>query len=216
MSEFGYAGRILRVDLSEHKISTLETSSYAGRFVGGRGIAAKIYWDETTPETKVSDPQNCLVFMTGPLAGFTRLAGNRWQICGKSFGSGPESFSYCGLGGSWGAWLKFAGYDGLVVTGKSDKPVYLYIEGSEIAKIQDASHLWGKTTFETEEILKGQYGADSRILEIGPAAENGVTFATILASENSSGSGGLGATMGVKKLKAIVVKAGKKLRPVAG
>jgi hypothetical protein len=89
MSEFGYAGKILKIDLSEHKISTLDTSNYAGRFTGGRGIAAKIYWDKTTAETRVSDPQNCLVFMTGPLAGFTHLAGNRWQICGKSFGSGP-------------------------------------------------------------------------------------------------------------------------------
>ena len=214
MSEFGYVGKILRVDLSSQRISILDTSDYASRFLGGRGIAAKIYWDETAPETKVSDPQNCLIYMTGPLAGFTRLAGNRWQVCGKSFGNDPESFSYCGLGGSWGAWLKFTGYDGLVVIGKSDKPTYLYIEGNEIVKIQDASHLWGKTTFETEEILKAEYGADARVLEIGPAAENEVIFATILASENSSGSGGLGATMGVKKLKAIVVKAEKKIRPV--
>lgn len=214
MTEFGYAGKILRVDLSEHKISFLDTTNYTNLFLGGRGIAAKIYWDETNPDTKVLDPDNCLIYMTGPLAGFTHFAGNRWQICGKSFLNHPESFSYCGLGGSWGAWLKFAGYDGLVVKGQSDKPVYIYIEGRSIVRIQDATHLWGKTTFETEDILKAEYGADARVLEIGPAAENLVTFATILASENSSGSGGLGATMGAKKLKAIVVRVDKKIRPV--
>lgn len=214
MTEFGYAGKILRVDLSDHRISFLDTADYTGLFWGGRGVAARIYWEETRPDTRVLDPDNCLICMTGPLAGFPGFAGNRWQICGKSFLNYPESFSYCGLGGSWGSWLKFAGYDGLVVTGRSDKPVYIYIEGNNVVRIRDATHIWGKTAFETEEILKAEHGTDARVMEIGPAAENMVAFATILASENSSGSGGLGAGMGAKKLKAIVVRADKKNRPV--
>ena len=155
MSEFGYAGKITRVDLTEQKVSALSTANYAGRFLGGRGIAAKIYWDETTPETKAADAQNCLVYMTGPLAGFTRLAGEPLANLRKIPGTEPEAFSYSNLGGSWGAWLKMEGHaDGLVVTGNSEKPVYLYIEGGDV-KIKDGSHLWGKTAFDTEDDLAG-------------------------------------------------------------
>jgi len=153
--------------------------------------------------------------MTGPLGGFTRLAGSRTYLCGKSMLTDPESYSYANIGGSWGAWLKFAGYDGLIVSGRAEKPVYLYVEGKDKIEIRDASHLKGKTSIETEEILKAENGKEVRTLEIGPAAENLVTFATIMAAENSSASGGLGATMGQKKLKAIVVKADSKNRPVA-
>ena len=152
--------------------------------------------------------------MTGPLAGFPRLAGSRLVVCGKSPLMDPDLFTYANLGGSWGAWLKFAGYDGLVVTGQSGNPVYLLIDGNEKTEIRDASHLWGKTTLETEEILKTAHGRVARVLEIGPAAEKLVTFSTIYAAENSSASGGLGATMGSKKLKAIVVLADRKNRPV--
>jgi aldehyde:ferredoxin oxidoreductase len=214
MEEFGYAGKILKVDLSSRKVSVLNTSDYTDRFLGGKGIATKIYWDETNPETKYIDPENCLIFMTGPLAGFTRLAGSRLVVCGKSPLKVPESFTYANLGGSWGAWLKFAGYDGLVVTGQAENPVYLIIDGSEKTEILDASHLWGKTTIGTEEALKAEHGKEARVLEIGPAAENLVTFSTIYAAENSSASGGLGAAMGGERLKAIVVKADKKNRPV--
>ncbi len=214
MTLYGYTGRILRVDLTGQKITSLSTSDYAGRFLGGRGIAAKIYWDETGAGTRALEPGNCLVFITGPVAGFTRFAGCRWQICGKSAEMEPEAFSYANLGGSWGAWLKYAGFDGLTVVGKAEKPVYLLIDSGQ-AEIKDASLLWGKTTLETQENLHSQYGSDARVLEIGPAAENLVVFSTVLAAESSSGSSGFGAVMGSKNLKAIVVKADPKLRPQA-
>ncbi len=102
MGEYGYAGKLLRVDLSRRDIGESLTSDYADRFLGGRGIAAKIYWDEVPPETKAFDAENKLIFITGPLAGFTGLAGSRWQICGKSPINIPETFSYANLGGSWG------------------------------------------------------------------------------------------------------------------
>lgn len=108
--EFGYTGDILRVDLTGGTISKSATSDYSGRFLGGRGIAAKIYWDEVPPETKAFDPANKLIFITGPLAGFPGLAASRWQICGKSPITTPEFFSYANLRGSWGASLKSAGY----------------------------------------------------------------------------------------------------------
>lgn len=208
--EFGYAGKILKVDLSRGNISELATSDYAERFLGGRGIAAKIYWDEVPPETRPFDPENQLIFITGPLAGFPGLAGSRWQICGKSAFNTDESFSYANLGGSWGAYLKFAGYDGVVIVGKSDKPAYLFIRDGNV-EIKDASFLWGKSTIETREILKGIHGKGTRVAAIGPAGEHLANIAVILADEDSTGSGGFGAVMGAKKLKAIAVQGSGKL-----
>jgi aldehyde:ferredoxin oxidoreductase len=214
MTGYGYAGEILEVDLSANKVTKLAVSDYADRFLGGRGIAAKLYWDKTSPETAAFDAENCLVFITGPVAGFMGFSGCRWQICGRSPEMEPEAFSYANLGGSWGSWLKYAGYDGLTVSGKADKPVYILINNGNL-EIKDASYLWGKTTVETEDILHFELGKDARVLSIGPAAENLVTFATILASENASGSSGFGSVMGSKNLKAVVVKAGNRKRPKA-
>lgn len=215
MNISGYAGKILKIDLSEGKTSTLSTCDYSERFLGGRGIAAKIYWDGVPSEVRAFDPENYLIFITGPLAGFTRFAGSRWQLCGKSPEMEPESFSYANFGGSWGAWLKFAGYDGLVVTGKAERPVYIYIDERDGVEIRDASLLWGKTTVETQAALKERLGKTVKTVQIGPAAENMVLFSTILAEDNSSGSSGFGSVMGYKMLKAIVVKADEKRKPVA-
>jgi aldehyde:ferredoxin oxidoreductase len=214
MAQHGYAGEILKVDLSKRKISKLETSDYADRFLGGRGIAAKIFWDENCLEAGAFDAQNPLIFITGPLAGFTRFSGCRWQICGKSPQMQPEYFSYANLGGSWGSWLKYSGYDGLVVTGKADSPVYILIDGDKI-EIKDALHLKGQTAVETQSILQADHGSGTKVLATGPAGENLITFATVLAAENASGSSGFGAVMGSKNLKAIVVRADEKKRPAA-
>ena len=99
MAEYGYAGKIITVDLSTGKVSSLPTSDYATRFLGGRGIAARIYRDVVNARTKAPDPENCLTFITGPMAGFTRFTGCRWQICGKAPETEPEYFSYANLGG---------------------------------------------------------------------------------------------------------------------
>ncbi|MFC1942549.1 aldehyde ferredoxin oxidoreductase N-terminal domain-containing protein [Chloroflexota bacterium] len=212
MSGSGYAGEILKVDLSRGSTSRLQTDDYTDRFVGGRGIAARIYWDAVSPETAAYDPENSLIFANGPLAGFSRLAGSRWQVCGKSPSRRRDFFSYANLGGSWGAWLKFAGYDGLAVKGKSDKPVFLFIHDGKV-ETRDASFLWGKSAIEAREILKAELGKEVRVVSTGPAGENMVSFATLLADEDSSGSGGLGGVMGSKGLKAIAVAGNK--RPTA-
>lgn len=204
MTEFGYAGKILKIDLSSGKIDTLLTADYSDRFLGGRGIAAKLYWDMVPPQTEAMEPENCLICVTGPAAGFKGLAGCRWQICGKSPAMEPEAFSYANLGDRWGARLKYAGYDGVVVQGKADKPVYLFINNNKI-EIRDASGLWGNTTFEAADALKAELGKGVSVLTIGPAAENLVNFSTILADDGSSGAGGLGSVMGSKQLKALVV-----------
>ncbi len=204
MSEFGYAGKILRVDLSQKSMVDVPTSDYAESFLGGRGIAAKIYWDEVLPDVKALDPENRLIIITGPLAGLTGLAGGRWQICGKSPSAIPESFSYASLCGSWGAHLKFAGYDGIVVQGKSDKPVYLFIKDG-VAEIRDAADLWGKGSIEVRGILKERHGREIRVAATGPAGDNMVPTAIVLADDEATGSSGFGAVMGSKKLKAIAV-----------
>jgi aldehyde:ferredoxin oxidoreductase len=126
----------------------------------------------------------------------------------------PESFSYANLGGSWGAWLKYAGYDGIVIRGKAERPVYLYLDSGKV-EIRDAAHLWGRTSTDTEDTLKAELGAGVRTLEIGPAAENLVVFSNVFASDVASGSSGLGSIFGAKKLKAIAVRADEKIRPVA-
>jgi len=208
-NEYGYAGNILKVDLSQGNVANLPTSEFADRFIGGRGFAAKIYWDGSSPEAEAYDPQNRLIFANGPLAGFTGLAGSRWQVCGKSPGITPEVFSYANFGGSWGAWLKFAGYDAVVIEGTSDKPVYLLIQDGK-SEIKDASFLWGKGAIATREMLKDIHGKSIRVAAIGPAGDNLAVMANIIAEDDSSGSCGFGAVMGAKKLKAIAVGASEK------
>lgn len=210
-STYGYAGKILRVDLSSGEITSHPTMDYAEKFLGGRGIAAKIYWDEVMPEVKPFDPENRLIFTTGPLAGYPGLAGSRWQICGKSPAATPEHFSYANLGGSWGAMLKFAGYDALIVQGKAERPVYIVVDAGK-AGIKDASHLWGKGTVDVRDILKKEHGNTFKVVACGPAGEKRVVFATTLADNDASGSAGFGAVMGAKMLKAVAVRGNGKLK----
>ncbi|MFH0729763.1 MAG: aldehyde ferredoxin oxidoreductase N-terminal domain-containing protein [Pseudomonadota bacterium] len=203
--QYGYAGKLLHVDLSSGAKSLLPTSDYSERFLGGRGIAAKIYWDTVGPDVKAFDPENRMIIITGPLAGFPGLAGSRWQVCGKSAAMDPQHFSYSGLGGKFGAWLKFAGYDGVIIDGQADKPVYVYIEDDKV-EIRDASPWWGQGAVEARENLKQELGRASAVLAIGPAGENLVPRSCVTADDNATGSSGFGAVMGSKKLKAVVVK----------
>jgi aldehyde:ferredoxin oxidoreductase len=215
MPDFGYAGEILKVDLSDGKITKLNTADYADKYLGGRGIAARLYWEMVPPHVKAFDPENHLIFVTGPVAGFPRFAGCRSQICGKSPQMNPEFFSYANLGGSWGAWLKYAGYDGLVISGKAEHPVYLYLDDHGKVEIRDASHLWGKNTIETQNLLHAELGNDARVFGIGPAGENQVYFATALAADHSLAGGGLISVIGSKKLKAIAMKVDERKIPQA-
>jgi aldehyde:ferredoxin oxidoreductase len=209
MTSFGYAGEILKIDLSDGSINKLPSAPYTDRFLGGRGMAAKIYGDTVPVQAGAFDAENCLIYATGPVTGFTRIAGGcRWQACGKSPVMEPQTFSYANLGERWGTRLKYAGYDGLIVQGKSDKPVYIYIRDSTV-EIRDASPLWGKSAIEAGDSLKAELGKDVSVLTIGPAAENLVAFATMLTDDGASGASGFGSVMGSKKLKAIVVAGDK-------
>ena len=209
MSEqYGYAGKILRADLSSGSVTDTPTAEYAA-FLGGRGFAAKIYWDEVSPEIGAFDEGNRLIFALGPLAGIPVVSASRWGIYGKSPTTDPETFCYGNLGGRWGAELKFAGYDAIVAQGKSEKPVYLFLHDG-VVELRDASVLWGKGAIETREALKNELGDTVKVVAIGPAGENMVTLATVLADNDASGSAGLGAVMGSKRLKAIAVKGTRK------
>ena len=212
MPDYGYAGQILKVNLSNGKSTKQPSADYTDRYIGGHGVAARLYWEMVPPETKASDPENCLIAASGPVAGFPGFAGSRWKLCGKTPLGDPESFSYSNLGERWGTILKYAGYDALAVQGKADKPVYAYIHDGKV-EIKDASHLWGQSTFDASDTLKTELGKGVSVLTIGPAAENMVPFSTVLAEGGASGSGGLGTVMGSKNLKAIVVTGDK--RPVA-
>jgi aldehyde:ferredoxin oxidoreductase len=210
----GYAGRILEVDLSSGNITSRPTTDYANAFLGCRGIGTKIYWDEMPPEAKAFDPENRLIFITGPATGVPP-AGSICQIYGKSPITNPQGFCYSTMTGKgWGAHLKFAGFDGVIIQGKSEKPVYLLVRDGA-AEIRDASVLWGRSTVEVQETLKRELGGQVRVVATGLAGENMVSFASLLADGDASGSSGFGAVMGSKKLKAIAVTGSGKIVPAS-
>jgi len=204
MDEFAYAGKILNVDLSDGKSSELTTADYSGKYLGGRGFGARLFWEIVPPGTAAFDPENCLICATGPVTGFFGLAGCRWVMCTKSPLRQPEAFSYGNLGGKWGSTLIYGGYDALTVRGRAEQPVYLYIHDG-IVETKDASSLWGLSTFDTIDSISAELGKGVNVLAIGPAAENRVVFATALADAGASVSGGIASVMGSKNLKAIAV-----------
>jgi len=202
----GYAGRILRVDLSSGQTAVVPTADYAA-FLGGRGIAARIHWDEVPSQVHAFDPDNRLTFTTGPLVGFAGFASSRWQVCGKSPATVPEHFCYSNLGGAWGVTLKFAGYDGIVVHGKADTPVYCLVK-EDGAQLREARHLWGKGAIDVREMIRSELGGAVSVVACGQAGENMAIMASLLADQDASGSSGFGAVMGSKNLKAIAVVKG--------
>ena len=210
MPEYGYAGEILKVDLANHKVIKQPSRDYTDKYMGGHGVAARLYWEMVPAEAKAADPENCFICASGPVAGFAGFAGARWKIIAKSPLNVPESFNYCNLGERWGTYLKYAGYDALAVQGKAEKPVYLYIHDGKV-EFKDASHLKGLNTFDTADIIKKETSDKASVLAIGQAGENGVPFSVVLA-EGSSGSGGMGAVMGSKNLKGIAVAGDKKIQ----
>jgi len=200
----GYAGRILRVNLSDHKVSKEEISEpLSENFVGGRGFAAKLLWDEVRNADPLSE-NNKVIFATGPLTGQAIPSSGKMVIASKSPLTGGYGDGNIGTLAS--VQLRKAGYDVLVIEGKSEKPCYLLIE-DEAAEIKDAQEFWGKNTFQVQEDLERRYGKGAGILIIGPGGENGVLFANVMSQKGRAGGRpGMGTVMGSKNLKAIVVK----------
>jgi aldehyde:ferredoxin oxidoreductase len=168
----GLAGKILRVDLGSGRIRTEETEKYASEWIGGRAINSSILLEELSPDIKWSDPDNLLIFGVGALVGTLAPGACRVSIETKNvFNNGKGSAN---VGGHFGPELKYAGFDHIVISGKSERPVYLFVHEGK-AELKDARTIWGKTTFETEEILEKEHVPHRiRIASIGPAGENRV------------------------------------------
>lgn len=205
----GYAGKILVVNLTSRSVSSIETQKYARDFIGGRGICQKLYWDLMPPEIGALDPESSLIFATGAFAGTGVPSSPKMFLAFKSPATYPhEEMFVSNVGGRVAGELKRAGFDGMVITGRSDKPVYLYVYGEGKVRIISAAHsIWGLDTFETQRELRRRHGTDAEILSIGPAGENLVRESIIQTCSNDScAQGGPGCVMGSKNLKAIVVK----------
>ncbi|MBU4055659.1 MAG: aldehyde ferredoxin oxidoreductase, partial [Proteobacteria bacterium] len=201
---FGWCGKILDVDLTHSKITHRNTMDYTDLFLGGRGIATRIYWEEVQPEVSAFDPENRLIFMTGPLGATGAQGASRFEVVGKSPMLLPEGFCYGNLGGFFGPYLKRAGYDGIVVSGKAEKAVYLWIQDEKV-EILDAGALWGKGVYEVSGMLKTLHGQNTRLVTMGVAGENLCRSSNLMTDNEGSATGGFGAVMGSKNLKAIAV-----------
>ncbi|MBA7617156.1 putative oxidoreductase YdhV [subsurface metagenome] len=202
---FGWSGQILRVDLSKMKSSTEDIEPYTQPFIGGRGVNVKIMYDGLDPKILPFDPENRLCLGPGVLSGTLAPACTRMKITSMS----PNGLlANAGIGGVIPAEIRWAGYDNIVIQGKADKPVYLYIHDDSV-EFKDASHIWGKDTYETQQIVKGEVGDSTQVMCIGPGGENLVSFGCIVTGmegESAAGRGGFGAIMGSKNLKAIAVR----------
>jgi aldehyde:ferredoxin oxidoreductase len=209
----GWQGRILRVDLTRKKYVVQELDGFVARdFIGGRGLAVKILWDELPPGVDPLSPHNKLVFAAGPLTGLTSVNMGKLVVAAKS----PLTGGYGdGNIGAWaGVYMRRAGYDAVVIEGRAEKPTYIYIDEKGV-QFLDASDLWGLNTWATEDKLQKIHGRDAGIISIGPAGENLVRYAVVVAQRGRAGGRpGMGAVMGSKNLKAIVVK-GRGEIPVA-
>ena len=213
MSEFG---RTLRIDLTTHGMyeQRLDETTLR-RYVGGLGVGANLLYEEVPPGTEWKDPNNLLIFGTGPLNG-TPVAGSG-GFCVVTKGCLTNGATSSQAMGYFGAYLRSSGFDMIVMKGSSEQWCYLYIHDG-VAELKDAAHLLGKDTWETEESLKKELALKERqssVFSIGPAGENLVRFAAIVGDQGHvAAHNGVGAVMGSKKLKAIVASRGKQTIPI--
>jgi len=210
--EGAFTGKYLRVDLSQGTTAVEQFSDVHYRmFMGGAAMAAAILMKEVQPGVDPLGPDNILVFATGPLNGIPLSGTTRFSVVAKSpltggYGEGEA-------GGWWAPELKFAGFDGIIVTGQSPKPVYLWITDGK-AELRDAAHLWGKLSGEVQDLLTAETDKRARILQCGPAGERGNLHANIVNElKHFNGRSGLGAVMGSKRLRAIAVRGHDRVEP---
>lgn len=209
----GYMGKVLFVDLSAGKIETdvLDEQTYRD-FIGGYGLGARILYGRQAAGVDALGPENILGFVTGPLVGTPAPTGARYVVVGKSPLTG--TWGDANSGGEFGPHLKFSGYDAVFFAGISPGPVYLLVDNGN-AELRDASDLWGKDTYETEDILQAKHGADSRVASIGASGEKLSLISCVITQKGcAAGRSGMGAVMGSKKLKAVVAR-GERSVPVA-
>ena len=202
----GWTGTVLRINLTERTVTKEPLhEQWAREYVGGRGLGARYLTEEVDPTVDALDPDNKLLFVTGPLTGTSASCGSRYMVVTK--GPLTNAITTSNSGGYWGPELKFAGYDMLILEGRASSPCYLWIY-DDVVELREAGDLWGKTVWETEETLRAELGVpDTIIASIGPAGENLVRFACIMNDlHRAAGRSGVGAVMGSKNLKAIAVR----------
>jgi len=201
----GYVGKTLWIDLTDGRVKVLPLDEERTKqFLGGRGMAARIYYDEVGPAVRPLAPDNVLIFFTGPLTGTPAPATTKVEVVTKS----PETGFYTcsNAGGHFGPHLKFCGYDGLIIAGRAPRPCYISIEDGAVSLL-DASDLWGKKTTDVNEILATRHNCRTdQVAAAGPAAERGVVIACLQAGDRSFGRGGVGAVLASKNVKAIVAR----------
>jgi aldehyde:ferredoxin oxidoreductase len=202
---------ILKVNLTTHETSEyVIPKEWEVDFLGGASLAARILYTSLTADLEPFSSEAPLLFMNGPLSGTAGPTVGRFVVCGKS--PATHLWAEANCGGFWGPVLRFAGYDGLWVTGKAERPIYLWIDDGCL-EIRAADHLWGLDTYATQEAIKNEIGRPGmHVLTIGPAGENGVLFAGLFCDHGrTAGRTGLGAVAGAKNLKAIAVRGTKKI-----
>ncbi|WP_293605590.1 aldehyde ferredoxin oxidoreductase family protein [Polaromonas sp. UBA4122] len=204
-----WAGKILRVDLSTGTVKSEPLNmDWAQTYLGSRGLGSKYLVSEVDPKVDPLSPGNKIIWATGPLTGTMASTGGRYTVITKSPLTGAIACS--NSGGYWGAELKMAGWDMIIFEGRSAKPVYLYIN-DDMAELRDAAHLWGKSVWQTEAMLKTSLQDPLvRVSSIGKAGENGVLYAAVVNDlHRAAGRSGVGTVMGGKNLKAIAVRGTK-------
>lgn len=200
----GYAGKILTVDLAKKECNCTKTSEEMARgFLGGNGFGVALVASMVPPGADPFSPDNCIVISAGPLCGTEVPCASKMVVSGKSPMTNGFFDSVCG--GQFGAEMKQAGYDAIVVKGRADQPVHIIIDNNRVA-VEPAWWLWGKSTGETQRLIKLRKGSDYQVACIGPAGENMVRYANIIHARRAAGRGGLGAVLGYKNIKAISVR----------
>jgi aldehyde:ferredoxin oxidoreductase len=202
----GYAGRILRIDLTAEKVSTESLNrDWAQRFVGGKGLGARYLFEELKPGTDPLSPDNVLSIWTGPAVGTMVPLTSRYVIVTKSPLTGTFLDTYAG--GFFAPEVKYSGFDGIIIKGKANTPVYIWMSDRR-AEIRDAKNVWGKDTYKTEEIIRKEVDERfARVASIGPAGENLSLIASVTSDlTRNAGRGGAGAVFGSKNLKAVAAK----------
>ncbi|MDI6726610.1 MAG: aldehyde ferredoxin oxidoreductase N-terminal domain-containing protein, partial [Smithellaceae bacterium] len=199
----GNTGRVVFIDLTSGEIRIEKIpEDYYRKYIGGSGLAAKMFWERGNFEADPLSPGAMLILMNGPLAGLRLSGASRNAVAGRSPLTGHWGDSSCG--GYFAPELRYAGYDGFVITGRAAAPSLILIEDDRI-EIQDAVPYWGRPTREVDELLKERYGKNHRTMIIGPAGENQVRYSIILnEGHHATGRAGFGAVFGAKNLKALV------------
>lgn len=205
MKYSGYKGKILKINLTNKKVSTIEvTDEFARKYLGGNGFAARHLFDMVDPRIDAYDVSNVVAMMTGPFQGINIPTAGKYYMATKS----PLTNGYFDSvsGGYIGSQMKYAGFDGMLIMGRAEKPTYLFIEDDKV-EFKPAEKLWGKLTGETQELIKEAEGDPNLCVSaIGPAGENRVRYACVITEYRAAGRGGVGAVMGSKNLKAFAIR----------